>query len=172
MVARPAGRLQCAGMRNQREDAMPHLTRLDVACALDLLARLEHVGGEPRAFVHAALDALGQFVVAEGLGGNDPRMAQGRARDANPAMQFRRLYWTACAAAGTTGAAFEPAPLLTRREGDVMQWLACGKTDAEIGALLAISPRTVHKHLQHVYEKLGVETRTAAVMALQRRAAT
>lgn len=53
---------------------------------------------------------------------------------------------------------------LTPREGEVMHWLACGKTDAEIAALLFISPRTVQKHLEHVYVKLGVETRTAAVM--------
>ena len=63
-----------------------------------------------------------------------------------------------------------PAPIrmrhLTPRECDVMRWVACGKTDAEIAALLAISVRTVNKHLEHVYEKLGVETRTAAVMAL------
>ena len=57
---------------------------------------------------------------------------------------------------------------LTPREVDVMHWLACGKTDADIAALLAISPRTVHKHLEHIYEKLGVETRTAAVMAVRR----
>ncbi len=56
------------------------------------------------------------------------------------------------------------APELTLREGDVMRWLACGKTDTEIAALLSISPRTVQKHLEHVYVKLGVETRTAAVM--------
>lgn len=56
------------------------------------------------------------------------------------------------------------APGLTLREGEVMRWLACGKTDCEIAALLSISPRTVHKHLEHVYVKLGVETRTAAVM--------
>lgn len=55
-------------------------------------------------------------------------------------------------------------PDLTLREGQVMHWLACGKTDAEIAALLSISPRTVQKHLEHVYVKLGVETRTAAVM--------
>lgn len=55
-------------------------------------------------------------------------------------------------------------PDLTPRERDVMGWLAYGKTDAEIAALLAISPRTVQKHLEHVYVKLGVETRTAAVM--------
>ena len=53
---------------------------------------------------------------------------------------------------------------LTLREGEVMRWLACGKTDAEIAALLSISPRTVQKHLEHIYVKLGVETRTAAVM--------
>ncbi len=53
---------------------------------------------------------------------------------------------------------------LTARESQVMRWLACGKTDAEIAALLSISPRTVQKHLEHVYVKLGVETRTAAVM--------
>lgn len=55
-------------------------------------------------------------------------------------------------------------PGLTLREGEVMHWLACGKTDTEIAALLSISPRTVQKHLEHVYVKLGVETRTAAVM--------
>ena len=65
--------------------------------------------------------------------------------------------------------ALQPPPpgnfsALTLREGQVMHWLACGKTDTEIGALLSISPRTVQKHLEHVYVKLGVETRTAAVM--------
>lgn len=53
---------------------------------------------------------------------------------------------------------------LTLREDQVLRWLAHGKTDAEIAALLSISPRTVQKHLEHVYVKLGVETRTAAVM--------
>ncbi|MFC6284701.1 MULTISPECIES: helix-turn-helix transcriptional regulator [Polaromonas] len=55
-------------------------------------------------------------------------------------------------------------PALTLREGEVMHWLACGKTDTDIAALLSISPRTVQKHLEHIYVKLGVETRTAAVM--------
>ena len=55
-------------------------------------------------------------------------------------------------------------PGLTLRETEVMHWLARGKTDADIAALLSISPRTVQKHLEHVYVKLGVETRTAAVM--------
>ena len=60
-----------------------------------------------------------------------------------------------------------PQPLpqsLTPREGEVLCWVARGKTDCEIAALLGLSPRTVGKHLEHVYIKLGVETRTAAVM--------
>lgn len=51
---------------------------------------------------------------------------------------------------------------LSRREAEVLMWVAFGKTNREIGAILRISPRTVNKHLDHVYEKLGVETRTAA----------
>jgi DNA-binding CsgD family transcriptional regulator len=53
---------------------------------------------------------------------------------------------------------------VTPRETEVLQWLAAGKTDREIAALLGCSYRTVQKHLQRLYVKLGVETRTAAVM--------
>ncbi|MEP7302640.1 MAG: helix-turn-helix transcriptional regulator [Caldimonas sp.] len=53
---------------------------------------------------------------------------------------------------------------LTPREKVVLSWLAGGKTDRDIGAILGCSHRTVQKHLQRIYEKLGVETRTAAVM--------
>jgi DNA-binding CsgD family transcriptional regulator len=53
---------------------------------------------------------------------------------------------------------------LTPRETEVLRWLFSGKSDRDIGAILGISPRTVHKHLQRIYEKLGVECRTAAVV--------
>lgn len=53
---------------------------------------------------------------------------------------------------------------LTPREREVLEWVAAGKTDRDIATIVGISPRTVHKHLQHAYAKLGVETRTAAVM--------
>jgi DNA-binding CsgD family transcriptional regulator len=56
---------------------------------------------------------------------------------------------------------------LTARESEVLRWVAAGKSDGQIGAILRISPRTVQKHLQSVYEKLGVESRTAAVMRLR-----
>ena len=51
---------------------------------------------------------------------------------------------------------------LTAREAEVLRWVAAGKSDAQIGAILRISARTVQKHLQNVYDKLGVESRTAA----------
>ncbi len=51
---------------------------------------------------------------------------------------------------------------LTAREGEVLNWIARGKSDAQIGAILGISARTVQKHLQNLYAKLGVENRTAA----------
>jgi len=53
---------------------------------------------------------------------------------------------------------------LTAREGECCTGWAAGKTDREIALIVGCSARTVHKHLQHVYTKLGVETRTAAVM--------
>ena len=52
---------------------------------------------------------------------------------------------------------------MTAREAEVLRWVGAGKSDAQIGAILRISARTVQKHLQNVYEKLGVENRTAAV---------
>jgi DNA-binding CsgD family transcriptional regulator len=52
---------------------------------------------------------------------------------------------------------------LTRREGEILQWVARGKTNHEIAALLVVSEHTVRKHLENVYAKLGVHTRTAAV---------
>jgi DNA-binding CsgD family transcriptional regulator len=53
---------------------------------------------------------------------------------------------------------------LTRTEREVLALLAAGKTNAEIGALLGNSARTVQKHVEHIFQKLGVETRTAAVV--------
>lgn len=52
---------------------------------------------------------------------------------------------------------------LTRREREVLSWVARGKTNAQVAELLWLSPSTVRKHLENVYPKLGVNTRTAAV---------
>jgi DNA-binding response OmpR family regulator/DNA-binding CsgD family transcriptional regulator len=52
---------------------------------------------------------------------------------------------------------------LTFREAEILMWIARGKTNKEIGLILTTSPRTVNKHLEHIFEKLGVTTRAAAV---------
>ncbi len=51
---------------------------------------------------------------------------------------------------------------ITRREADVLYWVAKGKTDWEISVILGISERTVNKHLEQIYRKLGVNNRTSA----------
>lgn len=55
-------------------------------------------------------------------------------------------------------------PSLTSREAEVMYWVTMGKTNRDIAEILSLSPRTVNKHLEHIFEKLYVETRTAAVL--------
>ncbi|HEX7864836.1 MAG TPA: helix-turn-helix transcriptional regulator [Variovorax sp.] len=148
---------------------MTHPTRNDRANTLRLLEQLESGHSPVRHY---------------GAGGNGLRAIHRVATRKVPALrEFRRaalqadyyrraglehavavafLYRLACRA--ETPLPDAPPPGLTPREGDVMHWLSRGKTDAEIAALLEISPRTVHKHLEHVYVKLGVETRTAAVI--------
>ena len=51
---------------------------------------------------------------------------------------------------------------LTTRESEVLSWLSKGKTNRDIAQILGLSPRTVDKHLEQIYAKLGVENRTAA----------
>src|SRR5262249_29629813 len=53
---------------------------------------------------------------------------------------------------------------LTRREAEVLFWVAQGKTNVDIAIVLGISPLTVRTHLEHIYQKLRVETRTAATI--------
>jgi DNA-binding CsgD family transcriptional regulator len=54
---------------------------------------------------------------------------------------------------------------LTRRQAEVLGWLAQGKANAEIAGILAISPNTVARHVEAIFERLGVATRTAAAAA-------
>ena len=55
---------------------------------------------------------------------------------------------------------------LTAREREVLSWVARGETNAEVARRLWLSPGTVRTHLEHVYAKLGVNTRTAAAARL------
>jgi DNA-binding CsgD family transcriptional regulator len=75
--------------------------------------------------------------------------------------QFRRN-----AAARTRSIAVNGSGPLTPREHEILELVAEGKTNAEIARVLWISPGTVRKHLENVFDKLGVHTRTAAVAAV------
>ena len=68
---------------------------------------------------------------------------------------------TPAAAGGPPG-----PPRLTDRETTILQLVAAGRTNSAIAHQLQLSPRTVAKHLEHVYRKLGVSSRAAAVARL------
>jgi len=53
---------------------------------------------------------------------------------------------------------------LAPREAEVLLWVAQGKTNGDIASILTISEWTVKKHLLHIFEKLGVESRNAATL--------
>jgi DNA-binding NarL/FixJ family response regulator len=67
-------------------------------------------------------------------------------------------------------AAWVQAFSLTTREAEVLYWVIQGKTNRDIGDILGASPATVKKHLERVFAKLGVETRTAAASLAMSRA--
>jgi DNA-binding CsgD family transcriptional regulator len=53
---------------------------------------------------------------------------------------------------------------LTTRESEVLLWIAKGKSNRDIGDILGLSARTVNKHLEQIYVKLGVENRASAAV--------
>lgn len=57
---------------------------------------------------------------------------------------------------------------LTKREAEVMAWVAQGKSNSDIATILESSPRTVAKHIEHIFGKFNVESRTAAVAEARR----
>ena len=73
-------------------------------------------------------------------------------------LQYQRDSFTSAQTSG------EPAPsLLTSREVEVLRLVASGLTDAQVAEKLVVSVRTVNAHLQSIYGKLDVQSRTAAV---------
>lgn len=71
------------------------------------------------------------------------------------------------AASGPQAAGGDPRlrrAALTPRETEVLYWVARGKTNRDIAEICGMKPRTVTKHLEHIFEKLGVETRSAAAV--------
>ena len=73
-----------------------------------------------------------------------------------------RLVESGNATADSDRLSLQQAFLLTSREAEVLLWISRGKANRDIGEILNISPRTVNKHLEQVFVKLGVENRAAA----------
>jgi DNA-binding NarL/FixJ family response regulator len=79
-----------------------------------------------------------------------------------------RLTETGNACAESDRTHFQKAFMLTSREAEILLWISRGKANRDIGEILSISPRTVNKHLEQVFVKLGVENRAAAAAAAVR----
>ncbi len=122
----------------------------------------EHFKGEPAS---ALADWL---AVAAGQGGDDAHRtsADGRAllaRRLGDIGMGEAMWLLSETPAGNVSAAHRLATAaLTPRQTEVLSWIAKGKTNRDVAEILGMSPRTVNKHLEHVFEKLGVETRAAA----------
>ncbi len=76
------------------------------------------------------------------------------------ALAFRNLKAPPLPASGRLAVRADPP--LTPRESEVLHWVSMGKTNQEVAAIVGAKPPTVKKHLEHIYDKLGVPNRTAA----------
>ena len=155
---------------------------------------LEHLRGRPRNVVMQPTDLISQrqfrrtdlyaqcfrpagmeYQIAAGLswpgrvGGfavNRPRPRNFTAREVALVQHLRPHVERAFAAALRAAAPPPAMEGLTPRQGEVLRWLGVGKRNAEIATILGISSRTVEKHVEQVFDKLGVETRSAAAATL------
>ncbi|HVW91805.1 MAG TPA: response regulator transcription factor [Devosia sp.] len=127
----------------------------------DLAGRItawaQREGGMPR--------LAGQSLAAEGGGVALQLTGLGAV---GPDEHLFRLAPAASAAQADQAATLRQAFGLTLRESEVLLWIARGKSNRDIGDILGMSPRTVNKHLEQVYAKLGVENRaSAAIVAVE-----
>jgi DNA-binding NarL/FixJ family response regulator len=152
----------------------PDLVLCDVSMpVMDGHATLRELRADPR-----TADVPFIFLTARGerrdlrdgmnLGADDYLVKPVEAEDLLAAIESRltRLAARGGADAGADFSASTPLEELglTVREAQVLLWVAQGKANADVAAILSMSEKTVKIHLGHIFEKLGVETRTAAAL--------
>jgi DNA-binding NarL/FixJ family response regulator len=102
------------------------------------------------------------------LGADDYLTKPASAEEVLAAVESRLIRHRTLQMAGAAPDFRSSAPLetlgLTPREAEVLLWVAQGKSNNEVGTILNISDNTTKIHLTHIYQKLNVETRTAAAM--------
>lgn len=185
VLARIATRLRCSRAIQQFRDAVEISN--DTFIAFDNEARITLIAPHAQGLV---MDYFGVYI-AEGMPLPEPLRQQTKAQYGSttthlPACSTRGiidhhrkrliLRMATCSRSGQSILVLEEEDLartppvrelstafgLTHREAEVILWVVKGKTNRDIGQILNMSPRTVNKHLEHIYIKLGVETRTAA----------
>ena len=126
-----------------------------------------HTAAIPLIFL-TAQDAHDDQRIGMNLGADDYLTKPFRVADLTAAIAARLLRRQQRQATALRTLFTSPRPLeelgLTPREAEVLFWVAQSKTNPEIGLLLEMSTETVKKHLQHVYAKIGVENRAAALL--------
>lgn len=131
----------------------------------------EFFNGVGPALPGALADACADWLRAAPTGGDAARTVFRRHATDGRTLLARRLgdigmgeamWLLSLQKAGEVQASRLATAALTPRETEVLSWVAKGKTNRDVGDILGLSPRTVNKHLEHVFEKLGVETRAAA----------
>lgn len=182
--------VQCATAHRVREDARRYeLAARAVPCGLIVLDRRDR----PTFLNEQARDQLKRYFADPSVeGGRLPRAVAAWVQTLSEGLQLARPaenpwtvpgpggelriaatrrhtpgVWVLCLEERTVGDQLDALSNLglTRRQAEVLLWVAQGKTNPEIAIILGVSARTVQKHLEHVFETLGVETRTAATLA-------
>lgn len=136
------------------------------AAALLALGRLE-VAGNPSAAREALEDAVDLYTSAGApYEAAQARLALARAlRALSRATDALRCEAAAAEALSTLGVVVSDRPLLTAREREVLRLVAQGHSNDEIATELVLSVRTVERHVENIYDKIGVAGRTARASA-------
>lgn len=130
-----------------------------------LARELERLGAT-QLIAHGMHDASGHTTSLFTFACRPGREASRQAYFVQLAVPFLHAAWLRTHVAGTSevaGAAPAAASTLTAREQQIMKWICLGKSNAEIGAILEISPLTVKNHVQKILRRLNVANRAQAV---------